>query len=281
MRWIFLLLAPLAAARAQDAGPREPVLTAVYTLADHHTSRWTSERDPLVKIAGVCQVIPGGAIYTLSCSAPPVAEPRSGRRQFYSVVLFRDLNENLYLAACSATARESTCSLLKAGETFSAEVDDRTIRVVIRDEQLPLRILERRPKPVEIDSPTPGAPSNVRPSAGAPSAVPWSRASESRGAPSDVRTSEVSASAGAPSAVTPSEVSTAVASPTSARLYVYCNTSAAQVYIDDQLLGHPPLEAPVVPGRHTVRVQAPGRADWVRRLDVPAGKVTKITADLR
>ena len=108
--------------------------TAVYTLADHHTTRWTGERDPLTKIAGVCRITSGAGTETLTCSRPPVSEPRTGRRHFYSVVLFRDLEETLYMAACSDLLRESLCDLLRAGQTFSAEVEEQTIRVVIRDE---------------------------------------------------------------------------------------------------------------------------------------------------
>ena len=266
---------------AQETRPAGPFPTAVYTLADHHTTRWTSERDPLAKIAGVCQIVPGPPLYTLACSAPPVSEPRTGRRHFYSVVLFRDLEENLYLAACASDARNDRCGDLKAGQTFSAEVEERVIRIVIGDVQLPLRILGMRPRPTSIDSPTRGTPSQVRFSAGAPSLVPYSKVSESRGTPSNVRPSEVSTAAAAPSLAPPSEVSTAAASPAGARLYVYCSAGAARVYVDNQLIGPAPIDVPLIPGRHTVRVQAPGFRVWVRTIEIPGGRTTKLTAELQ
>ena len=279
LRHILALFGIALLASAQD---RPGVLpTAVYTLADHHTTRWAGDRDPLMRIYGVCQITPAQESHTLSCSGPPVSQARTGRRHYYSVVLFRDLNETLYLAACSAVSRESRCDDLKAGQTFSAEVEKQAIRIVISDEQLPLRILEKRPKPVTIDSPTQGTPSQVRPSAGAPSSIPYSRVSESRGTPSNVRPSDVSVAAGAPSAAPPSEVSSAVVSPTGARLYVYCSSGSARVYVDDQLIGNPPVDVPLLPGRHRVVVRAPGFRNWERRIDTPAGKSTRVTAELR
>lgn len=279
MRRILVALLLVCPALAQDSRPG-PTLTAVHTLADHHTIRWTSERDPLVKIAGVCRITPGQSAYTLACTGPPVSEPRSGRRYLYSIVLFRDLEQNHYLAACSETSRNTPCDDLKAGQTFSAEVEDRTLRIVIHGEQLPLRILEFRPH-VPTDSLTRGTPSQVRPAPGAPSDVSWSKASVTRGSPSDARPSQVSVSDGAPSAAQPSEASTAVASSTSARLHVYCPIGSAQVYVDGQLIGHPPVDVPVAPGRHSVLVRVVGRPDWFRRVEVVGGKITRVAADLR
>jgi hypothetical protein len=75
-------------------------------------------------------------------------------------------------------------------------------------------------------------------------------------------------------------VSTAVASPASARLYLYCENGAAEVYLDDQPMGTAPLETPVLPGRHTIIVKVEGMESWIRRIDFPAGQTTRITADL-
>ena len=255
--------------------------TAVYTLADHHTFRWTGERDPLVKIAGVCAISTNTTVPTLSCTRPPLSEPRTGRRHFYSVVLFRDLDETLYMAACSSLLRQSLCDELRAGQTFSAEVEEQTIRIVIRDEQLPLRILERRPKPVTIDSPTKGTPSDVKPSSGTASVISHSRVPETKGTLSVIRPSDVSVAVGAPSPVAPSQVSTAVASPTGARLYISSPNSAARVFVDDQYVGRPPVDVPVVPGRHTVVVRVAGLSDWIQQVEAPAGRTTRVTAEKR
>lgn len=259
----------------------QPVLTAVYTLADHHTTRWTADRDPLRKIAGVCLIAPGTPAPTLTCAtSSPAAEPRTGRRYFYGVTLFRDLEENLYLAACADLTRLTRCNDLKAGQTFSAEVEDQTIRIVVDQEQVPLRILEFRSKPRTIDSPTLGTPSQVKASAGAPSVVSWSKASLSTGAPSQVWPSAAPVTSGAPSQVPISDVSTAVAAPTAGRLTLYCSTPRAQVFIDGKPVGTAPLEIPVIPGRHTVWVQADGRGQWSRTVVVPPGGSVKVTAEL-
>ena len=277
-----ILMVPVLAwcALAQESRPGEAVPTAVYTLADHHTSRWTNERDPLVKVAGVCRMVPGGALFTLACSAPPVSEPRTGRRHYYSVVLFRDLEENLYLAACAATSRNTRCDDLRAGQTFSAEVEDQTIKIVARGEQLAMRIFETRPRPTTIDSPTQGTPSQVKPSPGTPSAVTHSRVSVTRGTPSAVLPSDVSIAAGSPSLAPPSQVSNPVVSPTGGRLYLHCSNGSARVYVDGHLIGPPPVDVPLVPGRHTVVVKASGFADWVRRIETAGGSVTRLTAEL-
>jgi hypothetical protein len=258
----------------------QAALTAVYALADHHTIRWTAEQDPVRKIAGVCRIVSGATVPTLACAGPAVSEPRTGRRYLYSVVLFRDLEENLYLAACAASTRQDRCNDLRAGQTFSAEVEEQSIRVVIDEEQLGMRVLEHRPKPVTIDSPTRGAPSQVKPSPGSPSIVSWSKAPASNGAPSQIRPSEVSVAAGAPSRVSTSEVSTATASPRFGRLTLYCEAPHARVFIDGKLVGTAPLETPVLPGRHLVRVVAPGRPEWMRTVVIPPGGSVKVAAEL-
>ena len=277
MRVIAALLTVVAALPQETVSV---VPTAVYTAAEHHTTRW-AEDNPIAKIAGACRITSATPPYAVACSSPAPSEPRTGRRYFYSVVLFRNLEETLYLAACANTSRESTCGDLGSGQTFSAEVEEGTIRIIARDEQLPLRILERRPKPVTVDSPTRGIPSQVRLSAGAPSAVPYSKVSESRGSPSQTLPSEVSVSSGAPSIAPPSETSVPVASPTGARLYLYCAVGSARVYVDNQWLGSPPIEAPLLPGRHAIAVRAEGFREWSRTVNIPAGGVTKLTAELR
>jgi len=270
-----LMLAPLAAGA-------QTFPTAVYTLADHHAVRWAPETNPLSKIAGACRISPAQESFTLTCAGRPSPEPREGRRHFFSIVLFRDLEETLYQAACAATTRDDPCEDLRAGQTFSAEVaaEDRIIRIVHRGQQFSLRILEMRPRPVSVDSPARGTPSNVRPSTGTPSAVPYSQLSQSRGTPSSVVPSAVEVAAGAPSLAPPSEVTPSSIAPTSARLYVYCSTGSARVFVDNQPLGAAPLEIPLIPGRHTVLVRAPGYRDWARNVQLAPGETVRVTASL-
>ncbi len=276
------LILPLAFwAFAPEGRAQATSATAVDILADHHTSRWTSAGEPLLEISGACSVIVSPPSYRLDCSTASVLEPRGGRRHFFSIVLFRDLDGNVYMAACSASSAESRCGDLKAGQTFSAEVEGQIIRIVMGGGQLPLRILEFYPRPIAFDSLTRGTPSQLRPSVGAPSNAPYSEVAESRGSPSDVRPSEFSMAAGAPSAALPSDVSAALVSPNGARLYLYSSRGSAQVYVDGQLIGHPPIDVPLLPGRHTVLVREPGFRDWFSRIEIPAGTIAKITAELR
>jgi hypothetical protein len=281
VRHMAIVAAFAGAALAQQGGSEGVRLTAVYALSDHHTSRFSPDRDPVTKIAKVCSIQPSSPLFTLSCSVPPVNEPRTGRRFYYSIALFRDLDENLYMAACAAPTRNTNCNELRAGQTFSAEVEEQIIRIVIRDEQLPMRILEFRPPPASIDSPTKGTPSQAKPTPGTPSNVPYSRVPPTRGTPSEVRPSDVSVAAGPPSVAPPSEVSNPVVSPNSARLYLYSSVGSARVYVDDQQIGAPPVDVPLVPGRHIITVRAPGFRDWVRRVETPGGKTTRLFAELQ
>lgn len=273
MRLVLACVIVSAVARA------EPVLTAVHTLADHHTIRWTADRDPLRKIAGVCRIVPGTPAFTLACEGTPVGEPRAGSRYYYGVALFRDLEETLYIAACASLRRDTRCNDLRAGRTFSAEVEEQTIRVVIDSDHVPLRILERRPKPVSIDSPAKGTPSQVKATEGSPSRVSWSAAPPSPGTPSQVKPSAAPVTAGTPSKVSISEVSVAAAAPTSGRLALYCAAPEARVFIDGKLAGDAPLEIPVMPGRHQVQVRA-GDKEWSRTVVIPPGGTVKVTAEL-
>ena len=269
-----------AAALAQDAAPEPLLLTAVSARAAYHTTRRVTERDPLAPAADFCIIVPEQTSFKLSCTSRPTSDRGSGRRYYYSIVLFQDLDQAAYLAACSSTVRDSLCGELAEGQTFSAEVQDRAIRIVTRGQQLPLRILERRPPPVSIDSPTRGTPSEVKPATGTPSQVPYSNAPPAQGTPSNIRPSEAPRSGGTPSNLPISQVSTAVASPGAAKLYLYCDNGLAQVFVDDQPMGNAPLETPIVPGRHTVIVKADGFEDWIRRIDFTAGQTTRLTAKL-
>jgi hypothetical protein len=281
MRRLLVLGLFLTPVWAQDLAPGSRLLTAVYVIADHHTTRRTAERDPLTKIAGVCQLTERYPLDTLACAAPPVTEERTGRRYYYTVALLRDLDETVYLTACASLRRESTCSELQAGQTFSAEALDNEIRLVAEGQHLPLRILEKRPKPRTISSPTEGTPSRVRFSEGSPSDVPYSDVPVSRGAPSNVRPSEVSVTTGAPSSAPPSRVSSSVVSPGASRLYLEASAGPAEVYLDGQWVGYAPLNVPLLPGRHTIRVHVSGFEDWVQTIRLPPGETTRVRAELR
>jgi hypothetical protein len=277
-RWLWMI-AFLGPACGQDTPPA-PLLTAVYTIADLHPIRRTNERDPVTKIAGLCQIVPGLPLASLSCTSDPLREDRTGRRYYYSIVLLRDLHEELYLAACSSPLRDSICGELRAGQTFPAEVEGGAIRLVTAGQQLSLRILEHRAPPVDIDSPTAGTPSQVKPTAGTPSNVPYSNVRDSLGTPSNVLPSEASLTTGAASTLPLSEPSSALVSPGASRLYLEASAAPAGVYIDNQWLGYAPQVLPLVPGPHTVRVEAKGFPAWAQTIRLGPGETLRLRADL-
>ena len=278
-RWL-LMIAFLGPAFGQTTPPA-PLLTAVYTIADLHPIRRTNERDPVTKIAGLCQIVPDLPLASLSCTSDPLREDRTGRRYYYSVVLLRDLHEELYLAACSSLLRDSICGQLRAGQTFPAEVEGGVIRLVTAGQQLSLRILEHRAPPVDIDSPTAGTPSQVKPSVGTPSNVPYSNVRDSLGTPSSVLPSEASLTTGSASTLPLSEPSSALASPGGgSRLYLEASAAPAGVYIDNQWLGYAPQVLPLVPGQHTVRVEAKGFPAWAQTIRLGPGETLRLRADL-
>jgi hypothetical protein len=261
--------------------PPAPLLTAVYTIADLHPIRRTTERDPVTKIAGLCQIVPGLPLASLSCTSDPLREDRTGRRYYYSVVLLRDLHEELYLAACSSLLRESICGELRAGQTFPAEVEGGVIRLVTAGQQLSLRILEHRGPPVDIDSPTAGTPSQVKPTAGTPSNVPYSNIPETAGTPSNIVPSAASLTTGSASSLPLSEPSSSLGSPNGAsRLYLEASASPAGVYIDNQWVGYAPQMLPLVPGQHTIRVEAKGVPAWAQTIRLGPGETLRLRADL-
>ncbi len=274
------LLTPLLAV-AQETRAPAALPTAVQALADYQTSRRTEHVDPLAAIEGACRITPAGAAFAIRCASRPYPEPRRGRDYIYSVILFRDLEETLYLAACTRRSALDPCAELRSGLTLTAEVEDNTLRVVVVDQQVPMRILEKRPREQAIDSPTRGTPSQVRASAGTPSAVPYSQVRPSPGTPSTTRHSEAPPSDGAPSRVTPSDIRPAVTSPTGARLHVSCSISAARISVDNRYVGRPPAEVPLLPGKHTVLVQAPGYRNWVQTVEIAAGAMLRLTVELR
>jgi hypothetical protein len=280
MRGALAVMAVQVVALGQDATPPARNATAVNTIADYHTSRRTGDRDPVTRISGVCRISAGDPLETLACAAPETEEG-SGRRYYYTVALFRDLDGVLYMAACASLARDSLCGEVRKGETFPAEVEGEAIRLVAAGRPLPLRILERRTPPRTIDSPTEGTPSQVKPSAGAPSQIPHSNVPESRGAPSQVRSSDASVTVGAPSSVAPSKVSTPVNSPGGSRLHLEASSGPASVYVDDQFVGYAPVALPLVPGRHIIRVAAKGFPDWVQAIRLGPGETARLQADLR
>jgi hypothetical protein len=229
------------------------------------------------------------------------------------VALFRDLNEVLYVAGCpriedpSKTAvaspaldivapeapadkREETsdvglrlpdardCLRLEAGQTFSAEVDNDEIRIVIRGRQLPLTLLEARPKPLALGDPrSPKISANSptsRPAGGIdPSQLPAQP--DPKWSPPPVRegTGTV-AKAGAGTGVAGARTDLRTG-----RFVIECAQGPAQVYIDDAYMGACPVDTPLIAGEHAVTVRVLNQEDWVREFRVEAGETVRLKAE--
>jgi hypothetical protein len=220
-----------------------------------------------------------------------------------TLVLFRDLEETVYLAGCPVSqekavsqdhsaqndADKSTvpegprfdpedlrdCSLLEAGQTFSTQVEGDTLRIVTRGRQLALRIFTVQEKPRTTDTPYVPSPSRSLDHTG-----PQTRRrleglepqSEPRWEPPDPRTS----SGGKPSSRELSGVPPAKTSLRTGRLTIDCASRRAFVLIDGAYVGSCPATLPLIAGPHTVVIRTPGRRDQVRDIRIEGGQTRRI-----
>lgn len=251
-----------------------------------------------------CRIVAGGALYVLQCP-PAEARVRSfhGDRApesvEVSIALFRDLDEGIYLAGCpsveelkriekrakeppilhfgqdsdteqeekeAAEATQRDCRDVAPGQTFSVEVEDEELRIVIRGRQLPFTIFGFHPKDKPIgtyDEPviTTSAP-RIGPrarvsKAGVPRVEPplWhlppakavARAVRLAGRDEPLRTG---------------------------RFVVGCQTPSP-VYVDSAYMGLCPLDMPLIAGPHTLSAKRRGTNDWVREFRMEAGKTVE------
>ena len=68
---------------------------------------------------------------------------------------------------------------------------------------------------------------------------------------------------------------------TTARLNIQSNASGAEIYVDDKFSGNAPSSLNIVPGVHTVRVQAAGHENWSKEISVTAGSDVTLVAKLQ
>jgi hypothetical protein len=70
-------------------------------------------------------------------------------------------------------------------------------------------------------------------------------------------------------------------SPTSGSVSVSSTPDSADLYVDGVFKGNTPSTLSLAPGKHTVKITSPGYKDWEREIDVTAGSVVKLTANLQ
>ena len=291
--------------------------TAVFTL-DAQYSEFTDVLGKSLKAqfqawAGTCDIVPHEGVFRLEC--PP---PRGTARQHEtlddseaaqaSLVLFRDLDEVVYLAGCPVFEKESPesererkreralekptekpspvgvderdardCWELAAGHTFSTEVERDTLKIVVRGRQLSLTLFQVHPPETNTSSPYQPRPSNLRQALGTLSAPDSSRAlpppaePEFRPPPIDGQ------SAGRPSTTSSLDAPTAKTSLRTGHLALKCPSSQTEVYVDNAYYGACPVGLPLVAGRHSVTVRRRGRDDWVREFEITAGKTVRLS----
>lgn len=266
-------------------------LTAVYSL-DAEKAELTAPTAQALAArtrawAGACRVVPGGALVELDC--PPPAEPRAGEEARFAAtataVLFRDLEETVFVAACPSldsirkfspdeTADEEDepagpspddrrdCEDLGTGQTYPAERFERGIRVVTRGRRFELTLYRTEPKPRTTRTPYeltptrgslgPAGPKNV--TVYEPIAAP-----EITWEPQE----EPAALAGS------SNARRSLRDPGPARtdlrtgmLDVECSrTAEVRVFVDGVYLGRAPLRAPLVAGRHELTLAKAGEEE--------------------
>lgn len=297
-----------------DARAAHP--TAAFTLDVERRGFVPSREKPVAEQmsawAETCSVVSGDPIYTLHCRpgpperrAPPQDLPELIEA---SLVLFRDLDEVLYVAGCPviedvpesepAVELESPrdgpgrrprprpkavderdvrdCASIEKGRTFTTLIEHDVMKIVIRGRQLPLTIFDVRPKQITSGSPYELTPARTRASP-APNPLPASSRTPEPGAEPEFRPPPLGQqSEGRPSRLNSNGAPPAKTSLRTGRLVIECESSRAAVYVDGAYYGSCPLQLPVIAGSHSITVRRPRREDWVHKVIVGAGKALKV-----
>lgn len=228
-----------------------------------------------------------------------------------SLALFRDLDDSIYLAGCPsldqlekiekgheqqagrepkpetrATQEESSeeaekqaaeatrrdCRDVVSGQTFSLEVKDRDLRIVIRGRQLPFTIFGFHPRskpigtydepPIPTDAPRigpvprvskDGMPRTEAPLWHLPPAKAIARSARLTGGNGPLRTG---------------------------RFIVAC-AAPTPIYVDTAYLGVCPLDLPLIAGPHTLHAKYREGPEWSREFRLGAGKTVEIRVPSR
>lgn len=224
-----------------------------------------------------------------------------------SLALFRDLDEGIYLAGCpslkqleeieerskkqanrdprgqpgnaagaaageqqkqSAEATRRDCGDLAPGQTFSLEVEDRDLRIVIRGRQLPFTIFGFRPKdkpigtydepPIPTDAPRIGPVPRVTENGVQHIESPLWHLPTAKAIASSVR---LTGGAGEPLGTGRFVVSCAMPTP---------------IYVDKAYFGVCPIEMPLIAGPHTLSAKHRDGREWTREFRVGRGQTVNL-----
>lgn len=251
-----------------------------------------------------CRIVAGGALYVLTCpSAEARVRSFAGGSAPESVdvsfALFRDLDEGIYLAGCpsieelkrmekrgeeeptgprgeqdsdteqkkkAAEATERDCRDVAPGETFSVEIEDEELRIVIRGRQLPFTIFGFHPKDKPI-----GTYDEPVITTSAPRIGPRARVSKS-GVP---RVEPPLWHLPPPKAVARAVRLTGRDEPLRTGRFVVACETPTPVYVDTAYMGVCPLDMPLIAGPHTLSVKRREKSDWQREFRLEAGKTVE------
>jgi len=291
--------------------------TAVFTL-DSEYSEFADVPGKSLKAqfqawAQSCDIVPHEGVFRLECPPPRGTARQHERRDDSeavkaSLVLFRDLDEVVYLAGCPVFEKESPeserdrrreralqkplkksvssglddrdardCRDLAAGQTFSTEVERDTVKIVVRGRQLSLTLFEMRRPETNTSSTYQPRPSNLRQALGTLSARDSSRPLPAPAEPEFSPPPLDGQSAGRPSTTSAVDAPTARTSLRTGHLALKCPSSQTEVYVDNAYYGACPVGLPLVAGRHSVTVRQRGRDDWVREFEITAGKTVRLS----
>ena len=226
-----------------------------------------------------CTIAPAGDLFALRC--PPARPPRRSEKDpaeliHASLALFRDLDETLYLAGCPLLENSSESVraerpgderkriVASATGIVSPEVEQATLKIVIRGRQLAFSLFEVRSKERTISSPYELAPSRRAAAVGPPTASPAPAALPPPAEPSYSPPSLENLARGRPSARASADSPLAKTSLRTGRLMISCPSSKAHVYVDGEYFGTCPVQRPLLEGRHSLLIRRPNMKDFVR-----------------
>ncbi len=287
--------------------------TAVFTLDAEYTEftdvPGESLRARFQAWAGTCRIVPHEGLFRLECPSPLGVPSRRATRDDSevvkaSLVLFRDLDEVVYLAGCPVFEKDSAdrdrghdrarkkqpekpvavdefdardCRDLAPGQTFSTELERETLKIVIRGRQLPLTLFEVLPAKTNISSPYEPRPSHLRQALGSLSARGSDRGLPPPAEPKFKPPPLNGQSPGRPSTTALLDAPTARTSLRTGHLALKCPSGQTEVYVDNAYYGACPIELPLVAGRHSVAVRQRGRDDCVHQFEIKAGQTVRLS----
>jgi len=287
----------LAAAAATAAHP-----TAVFTLDVKHPELVVDSQRSLQATfdewSNRCNSVEGGAVFVLEC--PAVFQDLSKPTKPATVALFRDLDEVVYIAGCpifedKAESRdpkehetqpepelvselERDCLEIEPGHTFSAEVESKRMKIVIRGKQLPMTVYKVIPPERKISSPYELRPSHVPVQhVGPETSTVYEplKGPEPRWEPPAVARPLVQGREARRSLHDPGPAKTSLRSGV---VHLSCSTGVRDIWLDGAFMGQAPLAVPLPAARHELRAVAKGRRPIRSEFRIDAGDTLRLDA---